>query len=98
VTEQFAPGDLVRASRADPPHHTRVPRYVRGAVGTVVECQGRHPLPDNRARQLPAEPEPVYTVRFFAADLFGADGQAGHRVTVDLWESYLTSAEQQESR
>ena len=87
----------MRTSQADPPHHTRLPRYARGAVGAIVECQGHHPLPDNRARQLPAEPEPVYTVRFLAADLFGADDQAAdHRVTVDLWESYLTSAERGE--
>jgi nitrile hydratase len=62
---------------------------VRGAVGTVLELQGRYPLPDDRARRLPADPEPVYTVRFAAVDLFG-DG--GHTVTVDLWECYLRPA------
>lgn len=59
--ELFRPGDRVRAARADPAYHTRLPRYARGAVGTVVEQQGCYPLPDRRARQLPAEPEPVYT-------------------------------------
>jgi nitrile hydratase len=86
VAELFRQGDRVRTSRTDPPHHTRLPRYARGATGTVVECQGRHPLPDLRARQLPAGPEPVYAVRFAARDLFG-DGD--HTVTLDLWESYL---------
>jgi hypothetical protein len=89
VAELFRPGDRVRARRADPPHHTRLPRYARGAVGTVLERQGRYPLPDDRARQLPAEPEPVYTVRFAAAELFG---EGDHTVTVDLWESYLRAA------
>jgi nitrile hydratase subunit beta len=89
VAELFRPGDQVRASRTDPPHHTRLPRYARGATGTVVECQGCHPLPDLRARQLPAGPEPVYAVRFAARDLFG-DGD--HTVTLDLWESYLRPA------
>jgi nitrile hydratase len=89
VAELFGPGDRVRTSRTDPPHHTRLPRYARGATGTVVECQGRHPLPDLRARQLPAGPEPVYAVRFAARDLFG-DGD--HTVTLDLWESYLRPA------
>ncbi len=51
---------------------------------------GRYPLPDNRARQLPAEPEPVYTVRFAAKDLFG---EGSHMVTVDLWHSYLQPAQ-----
>lgn len=90
----FEPGDRVRTSRADPPHHTRLPRYARGATGTIVEMQGRHPLPDNRARGLPAEPEPVYTVRFVARDLFG---EGEHMVTVDLWHSYL-QADEQEAR
>jgi nitrile hydratase len=58
-------------------------------VGTVVEPQGRHPLPDRRARQLPAQPESVYTVRFAAAELFG---EGDHTVTIDLWESYLRPA------
>jgi len=64
VAEPFAPGQRVRMSRVDPAHHTRVPRYARGAVGTVVEMQGRYPLPDERSRGLAGEPEPVYTVRF----------------------------------
>jgi nitrile hydratase subunit beta len=89
VAELYGPGDRVQASRADPPHHTRLPRYVRGATGTVVERQGWYPLPDRRARQLPAEPEPVYTVRFAAAELFG---EGDHTVTVDLWQSYLRPA------
>ena len=86
---RFTPGDVVRTTRADPPHHTRVPRYTRGAVGTVVEPQGRHPLADLRARGLPAEPETVYTVRFSARELFG---EGDHGVTVDVWESRLEGA------
>ena len=86
---RFSPGDRVRATRADPPHHSRVPRYARGAVGTVVELQGLHPLADLRAQGLPAEPEPVYTVRFSAGELFG---QGDHSVTVDVWESRLEDA------
>lgn len=98
-SRSFEPGDRVRTSRADPPHHTRLPRYARGATGTIVEMQGSHPLPDNRARGLPAEPEPVYTVRFVARDLFG---EGEHTVTVDLWHSYLRAvnpqADEQEAR
>ena len=95
MTELFRPGDQVRTSRADPPHHTRLPRYARGATGTIVEHQGCHPLPDRRARHLPAGPEPVYAVRFAARDLFG-DGD--HTVTLDLWESYLRPAPAEETR
>ncbi len=89
MTELFRVGDRVRASRVDPAHHTRLPRYARGAVGTVTGLLGRYPLPDRRARRLPAEPEPVYTVSFAARELFG---EGDHTVTVDLWETYLRPA------
>ncbi|HLJ68546.1 MAG TPA: SH3-like domain-containing protein [Chloroflexota bacterium] len=88
MSEHFRAGDRVRVRTGDPPGHTRVPRYVRGAVGTVVESQGRYPLADERARGRAAvPPEPVYTVRFAACDLWGS---GDHSVTVDLWETYLT--------
>ena len=85
---RFAVGDRVRTRSVDPSHHTRLPRYARGQVGEVVEVQGTWPLADDRARGFP-EPrvEPVYTVRFPAADLWGQPG--GHWVQVELWESYL---------
>lgn len=95
MADRFGPGDVVRTSSIDPPHHTRLPRYARGAIGTVTERQGRHPLPDLRSRQLPAAPEPVYTVRFAARELFG-DGD--HTVTLDLWESYLRQVATEETR
>jgi nitrile hydratase len=79
----FSPGDRVRADRRDPEHHHRVPRYVRGATGTVVEQIGVHPLPYDHSRT-----EPVYTVRFEAAELFGT---GDHSVTVDVWHSHLES-------
>ena len=74
---RFAVGDRVRTRSVDPSHHTRLPRYARGQVGEVVEVQGTWPLADDRARGL-ADPrvEPVYTVRFPAADLWGAAGRA----------------------
>jgi nitrile hydratase subunit beta len=86
MTELFTSGARVQTSRTDPPHHTRLPRYARGAVGIVIECEGAYPRPDDRARGLDAEPEPVYAVRFAARDLFG---EGDHTVTIALWRSYL---------
>jgi nitrile hydratase subunit beta len=85
---RFAVGDRVRTRSVDPAHHTRLPRYARGHVGEVVEVQGTWPLADDRAQGLPdPRVEPVYTVRFPAADLWGPPGE--HWVQVELWESYL---------
>ena len=86
MADRYGPGSRVRTRRTDPPHHTRLPRYDRGAVGTVVEPEGVHPLADDRSRGLVTAPETVYTVRFPASELFGA---GDHSVTLALWESYL---------
>lgn len=87
---RFAPGDRVRTHTADPPYHTRLPRYARGQLGEIVEAHGAYPIPDDRARGMPGpRVETVYTVRFAARDLWG---EGSHEVTVDLWESYLEPA------
>jgi hypothetical protein len=90
-TERFAPGDRVRTRATDPAGHTRLPRYARGAVGVLVEQAGEHPLADDRARGVAADAQPVWHVRFAAADLFGA---GDHTVTVELWQEYLTPIEE----
>jgi nitrile hydratase subunit beta len=90
MAERFTPGARVQTSRIDPPHHTRLPRYARGAVGVVIECEGVYPRPDDRARGLDTVPEPVYAVRFAAGDLFG---EGEHTVTIALWQSYLTAVD-----
>jgi nitrile hydratase len=82
---RFAAGDRVRASSADLDGHTRLPRYVRGHVGEVLEVCATWSLPDDAVRGI-SRAEPVYTVRFGAAELWGS-GQ--HSVVLDLWESYL---------
>ncbi|HWG16032.1 MAG TPA: SH3-like domain-containing protein [Streptosporangiaceae bacterium] len=84
---RFPVGSQVRARTADPDHHTRLPRYLHGQVGDVVAVAPATRLPDDVARGLP-EPrvEPVYAVRFHAADLWGS---GAHTVTADLWECYL---------
>jgi Nitrile hydratase beta subunit, C-terminal len=87
---RFARGTRVRARLTDPDHHIRLPRYVRGHVGEVVDSHGDWPLPDDSARGItPSRVETVYAVRFPASGLWGA---GDHTVTVDLWESYLEEA------
>lgn len=82
---RFGAGATVRARSADPDGHTRVPRYVRGHVGEVIGVRGRWALPDLVVRGV-SRPEPVYAVRFAAAELWGS---GSHSVILDLWESYL---------
>jgi nitrile hydratase subunit beta len=91
VADRFGPGDRVRTRITDPPGHTRLPRYARGAVGEIVGVAGHHPLADERAQGLASTPRAVHRVRFRAGDLFGA---GDHAVVVELWEDYLEPADE----
>jgi len=85
---RFAAGARVRARAADPDGHTRLPRYARGHVGEVLEVRAIWQLPDEAVRGV-LRAEPVYAVRFSAAELWGS---GSHSVILDLWESYLEEA------
>jgi len=82
---RFAAGARVRARAADPDGHTRLPQYARGHIGEVVEVRPTWQLPDEAVRGV-SRAEPVYAVRFRAAELWGS---GSHCVMLDMWESYL---------
>jgi len=85
---RFAAGARVRALVADPDGHTRLPRYARGHIGEVIEVRATWQLPDEAVRGV-FRAEPVYVVRFAAAELWGS---GSHSVILDMWESYLEEA------
>jgi len=82
---RFSAGDRVRARAGDPDGHTRLPRYVRGHVGEVLELRATWALPDETVRGV-SRREPVYAVSFRADELWGT---GSHEVILDLWESYI---------
>jgi nitrile hydratase subunit beta len=86
---RFAVGAQVRARVADRDGHTRLPRYARGHSGEVIEVRATWQLPDEAVRGV-FRAEPVYAVRFSAAELWGS---GSHSVILDLWESYLEEAQ-----
>ncbi len=89
---RFAPSDRVRARNLNPHTHTRLPRYVRGHVGTVELIHGCHVFPDSNAQGRGEDPQWLYTVRFDARELFGADADPSAAVSVDAFEPYLEPA------
>jgi nitrile hydratase len=89
---RFKAGDSVRTSRADPPHHTRLPSYARGKVGAIETVHEPHVFPDSNAQRLGEAPQWLYTVTFRAPDLFGASADPTSTVSIDAWESYLEPA------
>lgn len=89
---RFAPGDRVRARIMHPRGHTRLPRYVRGAIGVIEADHGGHVFPDSNAHGMGEAPQRLYTVVFDGAALWGADAEPGTEVSVDAWECYLDPA------
>jgi nitrile hydratase subunit beta len=89
---RFAAGDRVRARNMHPATHTRLPRYVRGHVGTVESARDCHVFPDTHAHGLGEQPQWLYTVRFDARELWGDDGDPTASVSIDAFEPYLEPA------
>lgn len=89
---RFAAGDRVRTRNIHPAGHTRLPRYVRGHVGTVEAVRGGFVFPDTNAHGRGENPQWVYTVVFAGRDLWGDDADPTLTVSVDAWESYLEPA------
>jgi len=89
---RFALGDAVRARNIHPVGHTRLPRYARGHRGVVSAYHGAHVFPDANAHGLGERPQPLYQVRFDAAELWGPSANGPGAVFIDLWEDYLEPA------
>ena len=89
---RFAAGQRVRARNMHPLGHTRLPRYARGHAGTIERDQGVFPLPDTNAAFQGENPQHVYSVRFEAPELWGAQAKPQDVVYLDLWDSYLEPA------
>ena len=69
-----------------------LPRYVRGHIGTVALVHGCHVFPDSQAHWRGEDPQWLYTVRFAARELWGADADPTVAVSVDAFEPYLDPA------
>ena len=89
---RFKAGDRVRTKNIHPTTHTRLPRDVRGHVGTLELVHGCHVFPDSNALGKGENPQWLYTVTFSGTDLWGSESDPTVRVSVDAWESYLEPA------
>ena len=89
---RFQPGQKVRARNMNPTTHTRLPRYARGKVGTVLRDYGVYTFPDTNALNAGEKPQHVYSVRFTARELWGEQASPKDSVSIDMWDDYLESA------
>src|SRR5262249_29465312 len=86
---RFGVGERVRARTMHAPTHTRLPRYVRGHVGTIARLIGFHVFPDSNATGAGEDPQWLYTVGFKGTELWGEGSDPVLEISVDAWEPYL---------
>ncbi|HEY7030796.1 MAG TPA: nitrile hydratase subunit beta [Thermomicrobiales bacterium] len=89
---RFAVGDEVVTRNVHPVGHTRLPRYARGKRGVIQRYHGPQVFPDTNAHGLGEQPQPLYSVRFEARDLWGDSAEPRQTVSLDLCDSYLDPA------
>jgi nitrile hydratase subunit beta len=92
VAPRFTVGERVRARNIHPTGHTRLPRYARGKLGTIVRDHGVYVFPDTNAQFLDENPQHVYSVRFSARELWGERAAPRDAVYIDMWDGYLERA------
>lgn len=88
VKPKFKVGDKIRTNNMHPAHHTRLPRYARGKVGTVEMDHGVFVTPDDSAHGK-ENPQHVYSVSFDARELWGEQAAPNDTVRIDLWDNYM---------
>jgi nitrile hydratase len=92
VRPLFKVSQRVRARNLNPAGHTRLPRYARGKTGVIVRDHGVYLFPDSNAHFLGEKRQHVYSVRFTARELWGANASPRDSVHLDLWDDYLERA------
>lgn len=89
---RFAVGDRVRTRAGRVDHHTRLPGYAAGRVGTIERVHGTHVFADTNAQGLGEQPQWLYAVSFDGRELWGDEAQPGLSVSIDAWDDYLEPA------
>ncbi|MGH7278180.1 MAG: SH3-like domain-containing protein [Candidatus Rokuibacteriota bacterium] len=89
VPPRFKPGETVVTRNIHPLGHTRLPRYARGRRGVVDRDHGVFVFPDTHALGQGPRPQPVYSVRFTAQELWGPEASPRDVLYIDLWDDYL---------
>ena len=88
--KRFEVGDVVRVRAVAPHGHTRMARYVRGKVATVVAYRGSYVFPDASGNEKGEDPQHLYTIQFDGAELWGKEyAEARTSSSFDAWDPYL---------
>jgi nitrile hydratase len=92
IRPRFKVGQRIRARNMNPTGHTRLPRYARGKLGIITLDHGVYLFPDANAHFQGEHRQHVYSVRFAARELWGANASPNDAVHLDMWDDYLEHA------
>ena len=81
-------GDRVRVKDDFVPGHIRMPAYIRGKEGVVVNISPAYPYPDAHGHGLESAWQRSFDVRFSSRDLW-PDGAEDAEVQVGVFHGYL---------
>ena len=90
---RFELGQRVRTRSEHVAHHTRLPGYAHGKLGTIERLHGVHVFADANAHGEGEQPQWLYSVVFDACELWGPEAAAGLTVSIDAWEPYLEAVD-----
>lgn len=82
-------GDTIRIVSTNFEGHTRLPRYLRGQIGTITDARGIYDFPDALAARTGRRPQPVYTVEFLAQDVWGDGAAPDDRLSAEIFQDYI---------
>ncbi len=95
--DDFAVDDQVVVRDIEPVGHAHLPLFMRGKSGVVERRLGDSafpamPTPDGTTKAWESSRQPVYSVRFAARELWGADAPGRDSVNFSIWHDYLKPA------
>lgn len=89
VAARYRVGQHVRLRAQHVNHHTRLPRYASGKLGTIERVHSTHVFADANAQGWGEAPQWLYTVVFDGAELWGSGAETALKVSIDAFEPYL---------
>jgi nitrile hydratase len=92
VAPRVKAGDRIRVRNIIPTGHTRMPRYIRGKLGTIERDYGVFLFPDAHASGKGEKPQHLYVARFTARELWGEQSRGTDTLMVDVWDDYVDPA------
>ncbi len=86
---RFQAGEGIKVLDIELLGHSHLPTYIRGVKGQVEADHGAHVFPNSKGYARTDALQHVYTVRFLATDIWGADADSRHSLNFSLWDYQL---------